>query len=941
MPTLHLVPHTHWDREWYRTFEEFRFKLVQLIDSLLEILTHEPDYRYFMLDGQTIVLDDYLEIRPERAETLLRFIQEGRIQIGPWYILPDEFLVSPEATIRNLLTGRQDSLKYGSRMPVGYIPDSFGHIGQMPQILRGFGLESACVWRGVPLAASESWWQAPDGSRVFLCNLRASYSNAQDVLANGVEGFTAKILEKEAALALHTHAPERLLLFGNDHQFPDARTPAALQRFRAEAPEGMELVHSTLPAYITATLTWLANHPLELPVVCGELRNSPTINLLPGVLSARMWIKQRNAACETLLERYAEPLSIWAQLTQSEQAAEALQAQGYLNYAWRLLIQNHPHDSICGCSIDEVHAEMRTRFDKVEQVGRLVTDQTMNAISQRVDTRHTDSDCFASLVVFNPLQYTHTDVIKVSISLPPAVEALEVLAPDGSRCPCTILTQDFQTIARYEVDRTGLMELAPLLQSSNAGYGIMGMGAYHKGDTGYLDVVLEQERPSNPLALADGLLKLQELLADESIVHFSIHAHTPNLAEIQFVAVDVPGFGYATFGLKAIPFSENEPSLSLTLENEFLRVEVDEHNGCLTLTNKQTGQQYSGLHYFSDGGDVGDEYNYSPPENENLLTSRDAFIKTERLDFSDHQELQLRWEMQIPARTTADRKGRTAETLPLEISTRVSLYMGVRRVDFETRVTQHSDDHRLRVHFPVPFSSPSAFYDGHFEVVERPVLPPLMEAVWTEQRRPEVPQRAFSDMNDGKHGLMLAVRGLPEVAVQYQENGNLEAALTLLRCVGWLSRDDFSTRIAHAGPMLATPGAQMHGTHTFSYALIPHTGGWEHAMEEGYAFSAPFLGNVTGMHAGNLPDCSSFLKVEPGAFYITAIKPAADGMGWIVRGCNQSQIPITCWLQFQIPVSEMYLANLAEERQQRLEVSPQRNIVFEAAPHQVVTLRIG
>jgi alpha-mannosidase/mannosylglycerate hydrolase len=146
----HVVSHTHWDREWYRPFENFRFRLVRLVDRLVEILDADPEYRYFMLDGQTIVIEDYLEVRPAAEEALRRHVQSGRLQIGPWYILPDEFLVSGEATIRNMLIGQRVARRFGAAMQIGYIPDTFGHIPQMPQILRGFGLDTAVFWRGPP-----------------------------------------------------------------------------------------------------------------------------------------------------------------------------------------------------------------------------------------------------------------------------------------------------------------------------------------------------------------------------------------------------------------------------------------------------------------------------------------------------------------------------------------------------------------------------------------------------------------------------------------------------------------------------------------------------------------------------------------------------------------------------------------------------------------------
>jgi hypothetical protein len=178
-----VVSHTHWDREWYLPFQKFRMKLVDLIDGLLEILDTEPTYRYFTLDGQTIVLEDYLEVRPENRERLAKYIREGRILIGPWYVLPDEFLVSAESLVRNLLLGHIMAESYGGVMPVGYLPDTFGHPAQIPQILRGFGLDNAIIYRGLAPERSEFLWEAPDGSAVLAVYLPGGYCNAMQLTA--------------------------------------------------------------------------------------------------------------------------------------------------------------------------------------------------------------------------------------------------------------------------------------------------------------------------------------------------------------------------------------------------------------------------------------------------------------------------------------------------------------------------------------------------------------------------------------------------------------------------------------------------------------------------------------------------------------------------------------------------------------------------------------
>lgn len=221
MQTLFLVSHTHWDREWYEPFQVFRARLVQCIDKLLHIFESDPDYKCFMLDGQTIVLEDYLAIRPEREQTLRDLISAGKLQVGPWYILPDEFLVSGEALIRNLQRGTRSGIArdFGKSMDIGYIPDPFGHISQMPQILRGFGFHTAALRRGLADEPVELWWEASDGTRVLLCYLRDGYDNAA-WLPRDYAGFVEAITKLRDSLASHTLTPNILLMNGTDHMEP-------------------------------------------------------------------------------------------------------------------------------------------------------------------------------------------------------------------------------------------------------------------------------------------------------------------------------------------------------------------------------------------------------------------------------------------------------------------------------------------------------------------------------------------------------------------------------------------------------------------------------------------------------------------------------------------------------------------------------------------------
>ena len=309
MNTIHILPHTHWDREWYQPFQEFRLRLVHTIDTLLDILAAEPEYRNFMLDGQTITLEDYLAVRPERAADLQAAVQAGRISIGPWYILPDEFWSArrpPFATCARRAVTRA----FGSRMDIGYLPDPFGHIGQMPQILNGFGISAAVLRRGLDVQPCELFWESPDGSRVLLAYLPFGYGNAFHLPAGLPEQFAEAVRVAADQIRDRAQTGQLLLMYGTDHTEPAPGTSRAIACTQERLTD--RVLHSPLPEYVQAMAQEVAERGLNLPVVRGELRSPKRHDLLPGVLSARMHVKQPNHDCENLLERWAEPTSALA-----------------------------------------------------------------------------------------------------------------------------------------------------------------------------------------------------------------------------------------------------------------------------------------------------------------------------------------------------------------------------------------------------------------------------------------------------------------------------------------------------------------------------------------------------------------------------------------------------------------------------------------------------
>ena len=390
-----LVSHTHWDRAWYAPFEVFRVRLVRLIDRLIDLLDRDPAYRSFMLDGQVLPIEDYLAIRPERRGDLERLVRSGRLVIGPWYALADEYLVSPEALIRNLLIGTRTAEALGGCMREGYVPDSFGHIAQLPQILQGFGIGSAVFWRGVgdegERLHNEFWWQAPDGTSVLAIHLPDGYHNASNLgypmrwgdpsaLTFDPELALDRLAAAVATLGPVARTPYLLLMNGIDHAEPDPHTPEVIVRANAVLPD-ITIEHGALAEYVSRVRAHLSGgeHGQEtdaLPVFRGEFNRGRYTFSLQGTHSTRMVLKQANARAETLLERYAEPLSALAALLDEPYPA------AFLDHAWRTLLKNHPHDDICGCSVDAVHRENMMRYEMVEQLDQTIARDSFRAIAR-------------------------------------------------------------------------------------------------------------------------------------------------------------------------------------------------------------------------------------------------------------------------------------------------------------------------------------------------------------------------------------------------------------------------------------------------------------------------------------------------------------------------------------------------------------------------------
>jgi mannosylglycerate hydrolase len=833
-----VVSHTHWDREWYLPFEEFRVRLLGMLDSLLDLLDRDPGFRHFVLDGQTIPVDDYLEVRPDRRPQVERLIQEGRLLIGPNYVLPDEFLIGGESHIRNLMFGIRSGRQYGRVMMTGYSPDAFGHIAHLPAVLRGFGLDSVLVWRGVGDEAvnTEFRWRAPDGSEVLAVHFAYGY------------GYMAVIPEDQRALAnllqntrnlLEPLASTRYVLVpnGTDHLPAHEGLPDLLRRANAILSDA-EIIHSDYPAYVDLVRQELGGRYDTLPLIEGELRSSKRSNILAGVLSTRIWLKQQYQECEDLLARYAEPAAAWAHLMRSADGdgggQKTLSAKSLLRHAWKLLLQNGPHDSVTGCSADEVYLDVANRFTRCRQIASTVLHQAQRHIAGLAAPPHA-----RTAVVFNSENGPRSDFCTVRVPVEGGRLPVRAVDPDGRSTPVQVLER----------------------------------GGYSPRDA--------RER-----ALAG------------------------------FVAPDIPGFGYKAFSLEfGQPAPAQSPPSSEVIENEYFRVSADTAAATVTVEDKRTGVTYTGLNRFVDTGEAGDEYTHSPPESDLTVEDPSGPVSVSITETGPvRRTLELRMTYRLPARLTGDRKGRADGRAECPLVTRVHLYAGLARVDFQTEVENNAEDHRLRVHFPTGVRAGRSHAEQHFGVVERPLALPDYDATWVETPVATHPQKTFVDISDGARGVMVANRGLPEYQAIPEDDGTVTIALTLLRCVGWLSRDDLRSRRGHAGPPMFTPGAQMPGRWRFEYSFIPHEGGWRDAYHQAHWFARPLRTQRMDRGRGLLPAAGSLLAVDPPDVALSTIKLAEDDNDVVVRVYNMAPEATEAEVRLNTEGARARRVDLNEER---------------------------
>ncbi|SDX42284.1 Mannosylglycerate hydrolase [Listeria ivanovii subsp. londoniensis] len=737
----HIISHSHWDREWFLPLESLRFKLVTLMDEVETLLDLEAGFNHFHMDGQMIMLEDYLAVKPAKREKMKQLVANGKLRIGPWYMLQDAFLTSGEANIRNLQYGLEMAEEFGHVEKIGYFPDTFGLYGQVPQLMSQAGFDTVVFGRGVNPTGfnnqvlgsafaskySEMFWESPDGSKVLGILLANWYSNGNEI---PVEKEAAKLFwdKKLADVERFASTDEWLFMNGCDHQPVQTDLAEAIEVARELYPE-IDFIHSHFERYQEAVKENLK--PEKLQTVYGELtsQQSDGWSTLANTASSRIYLKQANEKMERLLERLAEPISVMA----SE--AGIAYPHEYLTFAWKLLMENQIHDSITACSLDEVHREMEIRFEKVEQV-------SMSLITNA------------------------------------ARKLTEQIATSGSGIPITIFFA-----GGIEVAKTIEIEL--------------------ETDEIYFSEMHFEKIPDELAKLPAQSFRLETSEGEEIPVvveslgiHFNYDlperkfrdSYFARKYKLSFTTENLPAVGYETIYAHAIKQEETKPEVSAkyTLENDFLKVDIAP-NGTYSILDKCTFVEVSGLGAYEDVGDIGNEYMFKETGDKlriDTLQSEPAIsvLREDKLG----KTIKIQHEIEIPESASeafADEKRRlvwhpnrqsprSLQQTILKVVTELTLNKQDKQLAVRVKIDNQADDHRLRVLFQTGRTNETHQAGSVFEVVTRPNK---QVKEWTNPAKDNRSQNFVSCGN-----VVIASHGLPEYEVS--ELGD-KIELTLVRAV--------------------------------------------------------------------------------------------------------------------------------------------------------------
>lgn len=735
--TVHIVSHTHWDREWYLPYENHHMRLIDLMDGVLEAFK-DPDFKYYWLDGHYLPIEDYLEVRPQNKEKIKNLIEAGKLKLGPWYILQDAFLTSGESNLKNLSLGIKNIKKWGHPSMIGYFPDTFGNIGQASQILKKAGIDVAYFGRGVKATGfdnvviedftsknSEIYWQSPNGDKTLSVLFANWYANGLDIPEDEDE-LKAYMDKRIADMEKYASTNQLLLMNGCDHSPVQKNIGQIIKKANA-LYEDYNFIHSNLDLYFKA----LEEEVGDLDTIKGELRSQATDGwwTLNSTSSSRYYLKKYNKSLELRFEEILQPLFT---LFVDEDAYP----QQKLDYFYQELVKNHPHDSICGCSIDSVHDGNLRRFKSVYDGLDYLEDFAKKKIRETTANANDHAICIINTLPYKRMKEVLTDIEIdrkfFGIDYP---EVYDELA--GKAVPALKL-----------VDGDGV-EIPAEITYLGTGFGY----------------ILPDDKFRKPY------------FANRVRVRFTLKLKAFEKKILRLVS------GKSSFTSREI----NEK----TIENDFYKLEIND-NASLNIYDKSSGLTFKNVLAIEDTGDIGNEYIYRQ-STDGARIFGGKLIDQKIIRENDKTIIKLRESFKLPKSAedkllaeqirlndiTQRRANRSGDLIEMIIDKEITLYHAKAPLKVKISLKNLAKDHRMRVLFGHNLAIDKVYAESIFECVERDAYPPQ---TWKNPDYSQNFNRYVQIMDNEKKGFGVSAVGPAEYEMVRGEG----LYITLFRSVGEL-----------------------------------------------------------------------------------------------------------------------------------------------------------
>lgn len=865
---IDVVSNTHWDREFRWSFEKTRRHLLIMLDTTLDVLESDPEYHSFTMDGHSIMIEDYLEMRPERKEQVERLVREGRLIIGPYYTLPEEFSISHEAIVRNLMFGSKMIDKYGGKHgTVAYTPSSWGQTGQLPQIFKDFGLTHMMFYRGISHdeAPAEYIWEAPDGTQVLAsrfalyCRYNWYYQVHRSVSRNRVwskdykwgefdevpfrraDGYVGagvnydlkmpvanydKTNIKKAIIDMleeekgHFTTPVFLGMNGHDISVAFPRESEVIKDAKELFKGEIEIEHTDLETFWKDAEKYLDKD--KMTVLKGErrsyLKQGKWTYLFPGTTSARTYLKRADFDAYTALTYIAEPLN----------ALAGNDSKNYLERGWKYLLSCHTHDANGGCAPDEVCKDMEYRYRKTSDIADIVADDAMIEIAKNLSPDGQEKTA-VQIIVYNPLPFERDVIVPIDIDVP-----------------------DF-----------------------------FGNGIEIDG------VEMQSITSEKSSVFVDNIWEVPTIL---NSVNHRFYAKFRN----------VPALGYRAYEVKSAKNAAiRHPGIALgnVLENSKIKATVN-GNGTIDVLYKPTGKEYFGLNFLTSQGEVGNAWKHVAPEFDKKFMSIGANAKVYTTESGDLTgSVVAEFDFEVPE---------SCEKNPSEIYTKIpvkityTLDADADYIKVNLELDNTAKDHWLRANFPTGIKTDFSICDSHFDLVKHDIKIPDSTG-WVEQAFGMQPLRSFASVTDGENGFSVMPKGLYE----YEILDNSVMALTILR----------ACRIKQAVSeekmtILDDKGVQCPGKQVFDYAMHFDAADYTTLPNKAAEIFAGVKCAAAGRGKGTLPRESSLFSIDNKNLHVTAVKRAEDGNGVIVRYYNASEVEQSVTITSD---KQLYMCKMTEE----------------------------